>query len=440
MKGFLLVFGALGFVCLSAVLYPWIGVIGYFGFAVGNPTYLWRWSLPQGVDFQKFIVGTTMLGLLLNGFRGNRFKGVPAWATLSLVFYLAWAGITSLSTVHQWDTSFYMTNIWKMILMVCIGIFLIDSPKKVKTLMWVLVLAQGYNAWEINLQYFQTGFCWAAYYGWGNLDNNTYSIMTVPVMGVSLALTFYSEKVWQRCLAGAIFVLQMHEIMLLESRGTMLGALFLAGLGVWYVHKNSWTVTTIVTTFVMGAILAGPPVIQEFASSFKPKEELDSSAESRFKLWKAGVAITMDNPVFGVGPNAAGRVVRYYYEGGLRDPNKVLHNLFFDVSAGSGIPGALFYFSFFILPWWKARQLWKRRKKRLEPWARAALFSTLCGTPGYMTSSMFSSGALIEASYVCAAVGCAAILVLSRIDSQSIFAPGSHFQPKFATDTNPHRS
>ena len=131
----------------------------------------------------------------------------------------------------------------------------------------------------------------------------------------------------------------------------------------------------------------------------------------------------------GVGPNAARRVVPRYYEGGLNVSNKALHNLWFDISAGSGIPGALLYFSFFLLPWWKARQLWKRRRNQLEPWARAGLFSALCGIPGYMASSMFSSGALIEASYICVAVSIATIAILER---QQIMQLNSSQPPTFA--------
>ncbi len=418
MKGLIFVYGSLIYICVMAIVRPWIGVVGYFGFAILNPVYLWGYSLPPDVDLQKFIVGSTFIGLIISGFRGNKIKGAPAWAISGLVLYLAWAFVTAQFTIHEGDTTFYMTNIWKIVLMSCIGLLLIDTPKKVTTLMWVIVIAQGWNAWEINLQYFQDGYCWAAYNGWGIADNNGYSILTVPVMGASLGLAFYSEKLWARLLAGFIFVLQMHLIMLLESRGTMIGAVGLGVLGVWYVHKNSWTTSTIIVSFLLGTALAGPSVVEEFSSSFKEQGELDSSAESRYKLWKAGVAITQDYPIFGVGPNATGRLVPQYYEGGLATDHKVLHNLFFDVITGSGIPGAILYFTFFGLVWWAVRVRWKRGKATLPPWARAPLFSVLCGVPGYMAASMFSSGALIETSYICVIVGASTLLVLNRIQQQ----------------------
>ncbi len=420
MKGLIFVYSSLIYLCVMAIVRPWIGVVGYFGFAILNPVYLWRYSLPPGVDLQKFIVGSTFIGLIISGFKGNKINGAPAWAISGLVLYLAWAGVTALFTIHDGDTTFYMTNIWKIVLMSCIGLLLIDTPKKITTLMWVIMIAQGWNAWEINLQYFQDGFCWAARSGWGNLDNNTYSILAVPTMGVSLGLAFYSEKLWARLFAGFIFVLQMHLIMLLESRGTMIGGLSLGVVGVWYVHKNSWTTSTIIVSLILGTALAGPSVLKEFSSSFKKGDELDSSAAGRYELWKAGAAITADYPLLGVGPNAGRRKVPLYYEGGLATSSKALHNLFLDVSTGSGIPGTVSYFAFFGLIWWAVRVRWKREKTTLPPWAKAPLFSVLCGVPGYMMASMFSSGGLIETSYICVIVGASTLLILALDNSRNL--------------------
>lgn len=412
MKGFIVCYGALIFTCYWAIMRPWIGVVGYFGFAVAVPTWLWRWSVPQDANLQKYIAAATLLGLLFSGLKGNRLKGAPAWAITCLVLYLGWAWLTSFFTISTDDSARYMDVIWKIILFICLGLVLIDTPKKLITLIWVIVIAQGYNAWVINEMYFQAGYCYAARSGWAYLDNNTYSIFTVPVMGLSVALTFYAEQFWQRVVAGVIFVLQMHEMMLLESRGTMIGSLVTAALAILFVRKTRWTVTTIAASLVAAGILAGPPVVKEFTSAFKPKGELDSSAESRYDLWKAGMAITKDYPIFGVGPNAGRRLVNNYYIGAKED--KALHNLFFDISTGSGIPGAIFYFGFFAFTFLPAIWLWIIKRHQLPAVSRIALFSIVCGVPGYMVSSMFSSGALIESGYVCTLVGTIALLVMDR--------------------------
>lgn len=422
MKGLIFVYSSLAFICVAAIIRPWIGVVGYFGFVALDPTYLWRYSLPQDQQYQKFIAAATFLGLIILGFKGNRIKGAPGWAMLSLILYLLWAWVTAQFTVSQSATAFYMSYIWKMILMVCIGILLIDTPKKVLTLMWVLVIAQGWNAWEINNQYFQDGYSYAAYYGWGSgLDNNMYSISTIPYMGMSLGLAFYSVSIWARGLAGLIFVLQMHEIMLLQSRGTMIGALVLAGLGVWYVHKNKWTVSTILAAFVMGILLAGPSVVEEFTSAFAEEGERDSSADSRFQLWKAGMAMTMDHPVLGVGPGAAETLVPRYYEGGLNTGSKALHNLYFEVSCGSGLPGLILYGGYFTILWISIRKFWKRNKLLNTPVQNAASFAVLCGLPGYAVASMFSASPLMEASYILMVISATLQLVTFREQNQIRF-------------------
>jgi O-antigen ligase len=205
----------------------------------------------------------------------------------------------------------------------------------------------------------------------------------------------------------------MHQIMLLESRGCMLGGLAMVPLWLWFMPKTTLNWSAVATALVLGSVLAGPSVVEEFSSSFKPREEMDYSAASRFDLWKAGVAITLDYPLLGVGPWAGQKLVPQYI--GLDANRKGLHNVIFEVSTGCGVPALGFYLTFFAIVWWVAVHALRRRQRNpLPEWAEITYLATASGLVGYFVSSMFTSGAALETSYLLVSVALATSLVLRQ--------------------------
>jgi O-antigen ligase len=414
--GLLFVFGLLAAVCAISLAKPHVGVIGFYGFVLLDPTWNWRWSLPEGVQYQKYIFASILIGFLLSGFRIQKLSTLSKYGIVAgLLFYLTCL-VSSASSVSPAATEFFMEVIWKELLVLLLAILVLDSPAKLKALLVVAVLAQGYNAFQINLEYFQTGFSQFAYRPWGSsgADNNGYSIITTPILLTSLSLGLFEKRIWTRCLFFGIALLQAHQIMLMQSRGCMLAAIFAIVICIFYMPRRNGNVKWVGTAVILGAMLAGPSVVDEFSSSFAGDEERDSSAESRFYVWQAGWRITMDNPVFGVGPNAARALVPLpqYYEGGLDQPNKALHNLFFDVSTGVGIPGFVCYFFMFLGSLWYCYRTYDKRTADDD--LSSVRLATFTGTAGYLVASMFSSGLLFESCYILLATGFCA----SNLDSR----------------------
>jgi O-antigen ligase len=408
-KGILLLLCIWGWTVINALRYPWIGFVGYAAFAVLCPPWNWRWGLPD-LEYQKYLAVATVLGLGINGFRAQRLPQNVKFSIFSLLSYLAIAWISSFQSISPIKTAIYLDISWKICLMATLGVLLVDTPKKLYWFLWTIVLCQGWNAYNVNQLYYERGFINVNYFTWNFLDNNTYSISSLPIAAIAFALLM-TMKDWRlRALAGLIFVLQMHQIMILQSRGTMLGGILLVALGVLFMPKNRTSITMISTGLLLGIILAGPSVIEEFNSSFKAEGELDSSAESRYYIWKAGAAIMADYPLLGVGPWAGEVMVPRYYEGDIGGMTaKALHNLFFEIGTGVGIPGLIAYLLFFGIPWVAHFQLWLKERETMEPWMRVSNLSVLCGVPGYWAASMFSSGALIESPYLLVVLGCASL-------------------------------
>jgi O-antigen ligase len=408
-KGIVLLLGIWGFVVFQAILNPWIGFVGYAEFAILCPQWNWRWGLPD-LEYQKYLAAATLLGLVFTGLRTQKLPQSVRLALSALLSYLAIAWISSFQSVSPAKSAYYLDISWKICLIGCIGVLLVDTPKKLYWFLWTIVLSQGWNAYNINQLYYERGHINVNYFTWNFLDNNTYSISSLPIAACAFALLMCLKDWKLRVLTGLIFVLQMHQIMILQSRGTMLGGLVLVALGVVFMPKNRTSITMISVGLSLGIALAGPSVIEEFNSSFQAEGEIDSSAESRYLLWKAGAAIMTDFPLLGVGPWAGEIVVPRYYEGDLGGlPVKALHNLFFEVGTGVGIPGLIAYLFFFGIPWVAHFQLWLKERDIMEPWMRVSNLSLLCGVPGYWAASMFSSGALIESPYLLVVLGCASL-------------------------------
>jgi O-antigen ligase len=233
------------------------------------------------------------------------------------------------------------------------------------------------------------------------------------VRAITASLMFVSPQVWKKVVCGLLFTMQMHQLMLLESRGCMIGAIVMAVALLWYMPQTKLNWLAVCTAVILGSILAGPSVVGEFSSSFRQKEDLDVSAVGRFDLWKAGWRITCEYPLLGVGPWAGQRLVPQYI--GLAAERKGLHNLFFEISTGCGIPALILYLTYFAIAWVIAvRALWSRRQDPLPEWAEVSYLATASGLVGYFVSSMFSSGALLESSYMLAAFSLATNLVLQH--------------------------
>ncbi len=410
MLGLLLIALLFPAILIAGLTRPALGMIGFYAFILLDPRWNWRWSVPQDVQFQKYIFAASIIGFLLQGPRIPTLNRASKWGLISCVAFLLVCHTSTWSSIDVARSEFFLSIFDKQILCIIFTVFLLDSPHKIKLLLIAATSAQAYNALQINLDYFQTGTSHWAHSTWSSyiVDNNGYALITIPMLGISFALALGETIRWRKFVFLSISILQIHEIFLLQSRGAMVAMIPMFALLVWKMPrtKNNFRVVTLgaVATFM----LAGPSVVEEFQSSFAKKENRDSSAESRFQLWKAGYRITMDHPLTGVGPDAARRLVPQarYYDNGLNTNNKALHNLYFDVSTGTGIPGFVLYMFFLLTPVWC---VWRKYTPEDKEFSTSTL-AVVGGSVGYLTASTFSSGVTIESVYILTIAGYALMI------------------------------
>jgi O-antigen ligase len=403
-----------------------------YGFLLLDPAWNWRWSIDTTTPFQKYIFAALTTGLivgfLLSGLKIQPLSRYSKLGILLLVSFLAICFISTQQSIAPEYSERFMSVLWKQLIVVGIGVLVLNNPGSIKALLVIAVLAQGYNAFQINLDYFQTGFSKFAYSKWGSygVDNNGYSMITVPILAASLSLALLERRIFLRLFFFSIAGLQGHQLMLMESRGCMLAAVPMIGLAIWKMPRNNGNISLVLIGLILVMGFAGPPVADEFSSIFNSRNELDASAESRYYLWKAGFRITMDFPILGVGPDAARTLVPLpiYYDGGLTTTNKALHNLFFDVSTGTGIPGFLIFLPLYLLP---LVQSWRTYEGGLDELDVVRL-AVITGIPGYLIASMFSSGLLFEPCYILVVAGfCVSNMDMAQRNQKMLRGGDVHF-------------
>lgn len=409
-------------VLICAVLALWrphIGVIAFYGMYLLQPEWNWRWTMLRDFQYQDTLAIATLLGILINFGVGNRINGPTLNSFGALAAFLAVAFLSSTQSINPAASTFYLNILWRAFLMAFLAAVLLDTREKITAMVWAIVVAQGYNSYQINLQYFQDGVSFYVKHAWGDFTSNHYSLLTVPILAFSLSLVVYSKHRWQQALAGSIAILQIHQIMLLESRGCMLAGVLMGAVFVIHMPKTRNATFGITALLLAGFMLAGPSVIAEFSSSFGDDSgELDDSAQSRLTLWKVGWRITTENPLLGTGPDCGKYLVPGYWtkSHGIRGDNKALHNLVFEISTGCGIPATILYVGHFFIIWLAlVRARWLPSMRSRDNPLEMPMLAVISGQAGYWTASMFSSGALLETTYISIAIGAATVCVYRRM-------------------------
>lgn len=400
-------------------------MVGYIGFVALVPHWIWRFSLDPSFPFQKYIAIATLIGFAACGFRGIPLTRTAKYAMGCLLAFLSVSYISSFQSINPERSWFFIDTFYKEALMVCVGIRLLDSPRILEAAVVCIILGVSWNAYEINMDYLSKGYSFVNRDGWAYQNMNGYALILLLSFFLTISAALHVSKLHHKAFLLMIAGVNMHAIYIGEARGTMLGCVFSAVLLVYFMEKNLSNWGVIFSTAILGLALAGPSVVKEFSSSFAV-EDLDKSAQSRFYIWDAGIRITLDYPVLGLGPWAAGFMVPSYYAdpAGTTKETIHLHNLPLEVSTGMGLPGLFLYLGIFFLPW---NQLRKMRRNlacvghpRDTRVVSVVTLAFLAGIPGYWLASCFNSGALIEIPYVFVALAIAAINVFKQVEWQEL--------------------
>jgi probable O-glycosylation ligase (exosortase A-associated) len=377
---------------------PYVGLLIYVCFAILRPADLWSYSVEPG-NYSRIVALGLLAGWVGRGL-GNWRLGRARGIVLAGIGFLAWAAFASFGVEEPeiaWD---YVEIVAKIILPVVVGITIIDSVAKLKLLVWVIVLSQGFLALEFNLAYFG-GYNRLYFLGFGSLDNNGVGIALDTCIGMAFFLALYAERWWQKALAAGIMGLMVHAVLFSFSRGSMLGLVVVGVVAFRLIRKQLIHYVAFALAVAAALYLAGKEVRERFETSFSSQEERDESASSRLRLWSGCWDTVTSNPLTGVGPNHWPLTAPKYgfYRG------KQAHTTLLRVAAETGFPGVFFLILFYAIC---VLRLWPLARGKVpvqDPWTRYLACMVIASLTGFLASSQFVSLEHLEIPYYAVMIG-----------------------------------
>ena len=398
-----------------ALFNPFVGLLIYVCFAIVRPDFMWRFSVPFG-NYSRTVAIALLIGWAARGF-GNWRVGRAALPMYCLIGFLVWAAISGMFADDPNTVWGFLDSKSKIVVPVVVGLTTITTIQQIKQLAWTIVLSMGYLAYEMNLSYF-AGFNQLELYGFAGMDNNSAAIALVTVVGMSFFLGLSARNLVLRIIAFGCSALSAHAVLFSFSRGAMV-ALVATGITTFFLlPKRSLYIALYALGAAIGVSMAGKEVLKEFDTSFGDASTLDYSATSRFDLWGICLRMTMESPIFGIGPDHFPLHVHEYYVGSSGvsyfPKGKEAHTLWLQIMAETGIPGAMMLLGFYGLGFW---EIWKAPFSRWKDEDDfVALLPSMIGAAlvGFFVSSQFVSLEGLEIPYYVMMTGLGALIAVGK--------------------------
>lgn len=389
---------------------------------IGLVVYLWV------IHSAKAPIGAHAIGLGVAGvfFLPGQIR-FPA-PLVCFAGFLCWAVIGSFTTYYQ--TAEETNILWdyaKLGLILFVSINVVRGRRDLYYLIvaWLAIFAlypvRGtFFNFMIGHQYFGR-------YAWNFIfrNPNDLAALTIPVLALAIAVAQGKDSArWIRYSAWTGIVILPLLILLTQSRG---GILALATLGLFIlVQYRRQAKALAVTVLVAGVliVMAPPEVWTRLAglTAIGDAETLaevdpEGSAEGRFDIWRVAVAITMDNPLTGVGLGAyplanadyADRMDVVPQARGRKDT----HSMYLNTAAETGLVGLALLLAMLGTTLATGRRH-VRALAETDPVAARQLTTLLIGLVAFMQAGLFASLHRVAFLYVYVGIVFAACYVFQQ--------------------------
>ncbi|MCX7700238.1 MAG: hypothetical protein N2039_05130, partial [Gemmataceae bacterium] len=156
------------------LLNPIYGVLVYYIFALLRPQELWVWVLPEGLAWSYYVGLATLFAAFLSAIGGLPDSRPPTpirpmFGRGHYVMFLfgAWIAITTYLAQHEEAAEKWFMEYLKIVLMFAASAILIKTVEEIRLLLVAAVVVLSYLAFDINLDYVQSGSMKVYFHGHG---------------------------------------------------------------------------------------------------------------------------------------------------------------------------------------------------------------------------------------------------------------------------------
>ena len=262
----------------------------------------------------------------------------------------------------------------KIILIFALMISTITTPRRVRQMTWVMILASGYIAARGVFDYVRgvnlvEGDRLRGSVG-GMFENpNDLALNLVTFMAPALFIVFQDKKPSRRLIAAAVCVVMLGAIVCTKSRSGFLGLLAMGAVVMFYTARVKPGIVLAAIVAGMMALPAMPDLFwNRMDSIMNAEEDSTGSRAARLRLIDQGIQVFLDNPVTGIG---AGQFQNYNAPG-VVEKWRVTHDVWLQVASELGIFGLL-TFGFMVSRAYSANfasmRMLRRPRQRAAPGA-----------------------------------------------------------------------
>lgn len=391
------IYAALVVVIIYAIRKPFVGLVAYYVLSFWRPQDIYWYALGQS-RLSYYVALTTVLSAFLHG--GLKEQTLQRTRNLFFMFFVVFFLLMANSYLFSRnpDTSWiWFILLAKILFMAMMTILIVSNIQQVRVLLIMVVICFGILAIRGNFQYFFEGYWKIEPPGpaefVGRLDNNGFGMQFVMAIPICFFLFFTERKYFfLRWGILALVPFLIHAIILTYSRGAFVGMSIVLGCCVFFLKNRKWAILAAIVLFAVVVRLQGQE--SEKRLSTVSEYEEDPSVQSRFRAWKAGRIMILDNPITGVGVgNFAPHSQEYNPE--LEYPLQA-HNAFFQIGGEMGLGALLAYIGvifYAFLRLWKISRFYR-------PWIRASPHFYYCMALGVSLVGFVICGMFLSLNYL----------------------------------------
>jgi probable O-glycosylation ligase (exosortase A-associated) len=365
---------------------------------LGLVAYLWVIH-SQKLQLGQPAVVAGLVGLLVHRER-VRLPGPLLW----FAAFLVWASVGAAFSIAPAATGEALLSYWKIWLIALVACNVGSTPARWRqfVIAWLAIFA----AYPVRGILFNmlSGISTQGRYAWNFIfsNPNDFATLTLPMLGLCVALLYTERHRWIRLAALVGTVLLPLVILFTQSRG---GILALAAMGLLLLSQNrrrTRALGLVAVALGLGLLLAPPAVWNRlanlrFVTSETTIAQADEwgSAEQRSAIWKVARAIAADHPVLGVGIGAYPQANQEYVGRGRFDRRaggeRSAHSTYLTLLAETGVPGFLLFLGMLGHALVASRRVLRQLEADRRPAEAHQLRALVAGLAGFLLASVFAT-------------------------------------------------